>query len=76
VSTVRLAAFPTFADAQPNRLLDHLTALARAIRVSIAKRAQRAEFRRLDQHMLDDIGVVRADIEGVVEVMFRDRYAS
>jgi uncharacterized protein YjiS (DUF1127 family) len=32
-----------------------------------AKGAQLAEFRRLDQHMLDDIGLVRTDIEDMVE---------
>jgi uncharacterized protein YjiS (DUF1127 family) len=70
------AAFSPLEDAGSNGLVGRVTAIARAIRLFFAKQAQLAEFRRLDQHMLDDIGVVRADIDGVVEVMFRDRYAS
>jgi uncharacterized protein YjiS (DUF1127 family) len=70
------AALSPLEDAGSNGLVGRVTAIARTIRLFLAKQAQLAEFRRLDQHMLDDIGVVRADIDGVVEVMFRDRYAS
>jgi len=71
-----VAASSPFEHAGSHGLVARVTTLARSIRLFFAKQAQLAEFRRLDQHMLDDIGVVRADIHGVVEVMFRDRYAS
>lgn len=72
---MRVAALPHFESTGSIGLAGRVTVAARAIKLFLEKQAQRAEFRRLDQHMLDDIGVVRADIEGVVDANFRDRYA-